>query len=77
MILEKQLLHQRLILLIPLVLKSTLINFFIFIADRIQTVLQRSKPSSRISLIGEQPNLWSLVQFQVEISRHRGAKHPC
>ena len=35
---------------------------------------RRSKPSSRTILIGEQPNPWSLFQFQDMMSRHRGAK---
>jgi hypothetical protein len=43
--------------------------------DRNQTVSQRSKPSSRTALIGEQPNPWSLFQPQDATSRHRGAKH--
>src|ERR1044071_1230738 len=36
----------------------------------------RSKPSSRASLTGEQPDPWDLLQPQDETSRHRGAK-PC
>lgn len=43
--------------------------------DRIQTVSQRSKPSSRSFLIGEQPNPWFLLQNQDKKSRHRGPKH--
>ena len=43
--------------------------------DRNQTVSQRSKPSSRTALIGEQPNPWNPLQLQDAISRHRGAKH--
>src|SRR5947207_13285508 len=34
----------------------------------------RSKPSSRASLTGEQPDPWDLLQPQDETSRHRGAK---
>jgi hypothetical protein len=34
----------------------------------------RFKPSSRTSLIGEQPNPWDLLQPQDEMSRHRGAE---
>ena len=34
----------------------------------------RSKPSSRTSLTGEQPDPWDLLQPQDEMSRHRGAK---
>ena len=42
--------------------------------DRDQTVSQRSKPNSRTTLIGEQPNPWDLLQPQDVTSRHRGAK---
>jgi len=38
------------------------------------TVLRRSKPSSRTTLTGEQPDPWDLVQPQDVMSRHRGAK---
>ena len=34
------------------------------------------EPSSRTTLIGEQPNPWDLLQPQDVMSRHRGAKHP-
>ena len=44
--------------------------------DRDQTVSQRSKPNSRTTLIGEQPNPWDLLQPQDVTSRHRGAKPP-
>ena len=42
--------------------------------DRDRTVSRRSKPSSRTSLTGEQPDPWDLLQPQDEMSRHRGAK---
>src|SRR6476620_11616758 len=42
------------------------------IEDR--TVSRRSEPSSRTTLIGEQPNPWDLLQPQEVMSRHRGAK---
>jgi hypothetical protein len=35
---------------------------------------QRSEPSSRTTLIGEQPNLWELLHPQDVVSRHRGAE---
>jgi len=35
---------------------------------------QRSEPSSRGFLIGEQPNPWDLLQPQDKPSRHRGAE---
>src|SRR4028119_1457191 len=44
--------------------------------DRDRTVSRRSEPSSRATLIGEQPNPWDLLQPQDVTSRHRGAK-PC
>jgi hypothetical protein len=44
------------------------------IEDR--TVSRRSEPSSRTTLIGEQPNPWDLLQPQDVMSRHRGAKPP-
>jgi hypothetical protein len=47
----------------------------LLMVDRNQTVSQRSKPSSRTALIGEQPNPWNLFQLQDATSRHRGAKH--
>ena len=31
-------------------------------------------PSSRTTLIGEQPNLWELLHPQDVVSRHRGAE---
>ncbi len=34
----------------------------------------RFEPSSRTFLIGEQPNLWHLLQRQDKVSRHRGAE---
>ena len=36
---------------------------------------ERSEPSSRTLLIGEQPNPWDLLQPQDRTSRHRGAEH--
>src|SRR5690606_19401149 len=36
----------------------------------------RSEPSSRATLMGEQPNPWDLLQPQDVTSRHRGAKPP-
>ncbi len=44
--------------------------------DRDRTVSRRSEPSSRATLMGEQPNPWDLLQPQDVTSRHRGAKHP-
>ena len=69
-----QLVHQRSIHLGPLVLEMCSLNHRRpqRIGDR--TVSRRSEPSSRASLIGEQPNPWDLLQPQDETSRHRGAE---
>ena len=70
----KQPLHQRFTLLGPLVLKLDSFIFLTPIEDRDQTVSRRSKPNSRTTFIGEQPNPWNLLQLQDVMSRHRGAK---
>ena len=72
--LAAQLVHQRLVQLGPLVLKSGPLNFPTPTADRDRTVSRRSEPSSRATLMGEQPNPWDLLQPQDVTSRHRGAK---
>ena len=74
--LAAQQIHQRYIRLGPLVLKSCPLNLLAPITDRDRTVLRRSEPSSRATLIGEQPNPWDLLQPQDVTSRHRGAKPP-
>ena len=43
-------------------------------ADRDKTVSRRFEPSSRTTLIGEQPNPWKVLPLQDVMSRHRGAK---
>jgi hypothetical protein len=70
----KQPIHHRFTLLGPLVLELDSFLFQKFIEDRNQTVSRRSKPNSRTTLIGEQPNPWNLLQLQDVMSRHRGAK---
>ena len=40
----------------------------------LKLIPRRSEPSSRTFLIGEQPNLWDLLQPQDKVSRHRGAE---
>ncbi len=60
----------------PLVLRTDPFNFSTGIEDKDQTVSRRSEPSSRTTLIGEQPNPWDLLQPQDVMSRHRGAKPP-
>src|SRR5213075_2588533 len=58
----------------PLVLGTNPLNSPTPTADRDRTVSRRSEPSSRTTLIGEQPNPWDLLQPQDVMSRHRGAK---
>ena len=60
----------------PLVLGATPLNSSTPMADRDRTVSRRSEPSSRATLIGEQPNPWDRLQPQDVTSRHRGAKPP-
>ena len=69
-----QQIHQRCVQSGPLVLGSALLNFPAPTTDRDRTVSRRSEPSSRATLIGEQPNPWNLLQPQDVTSRHRGAK---
>ena len=68
--------HQRYVHPGPLVLGAAPLNSPTPTADRDRTVSRRSKPSSRTTLIGEQPNPWDLLQPQDAMSRHRGAKPP-
>jgi hypothetical protein len=68
--------HQRLVQSGPLVLRSGPLKFPTPITDRDRTVSRRSEPSSRATLMGEQPNPWDLLQPQDVTSRHRGAKPP-
>ena len=58
----------------PLVLGAAPLNSPAPTADRDRTVSRRSEPSSRATLISEQPNPWNLLQPQDVTSRHRGAK---
>ena len=74
--LARQLVHQRCVHPGPLVLGTAPPKIRTPTADRDRTVSRRSKPSSRTTLIGEQPNPWDLLQPQDVMSRHRGAKHP-
>ena len=72
--LARQLVHQRYVHPGPLVLGAAPLKFPTPTEDRDRTVSRRSKPSSRTTLIGEQPNPWDLLQPQDVMSRHRGAK---
>jgi hypothetical protein len=73
--LARQQVHQRCVHPGPLVLGTAPLKSQTPTADRDRTVSRRSKPSSRTTLIGEQPNPWDLLQPQDVMSRHRGAKH--
>ena len=74
--LAPQQIHQRFVQLGPLVLESDPFKFPTPTVDRDRTVSRRSEPSSRATLMGEQPNPWDLLQPQDVTSRHRGAKPP-
>ena len=73
---ELLLIHQRLVQFGPLVLESDPLKFLTPTVDRDRTVSRRSEPSSRATLMGEQPNPWDRLQPQDVTSRHRGAKPP-
>ena len=66
--------HWRSVRLGPLVLESEPLKLQTPTTDRDRTVSRRSEPSSRATLIGEQPNPWDLLQPQDVTGRHRGAK---
>src|SRR6201981_766558 len=82
--------HQRCVRPGPLVLRSAPLKVATPTADRDRTVSRRSEPSSRATLIGEQPNPWDLLPPQgvtgrdvwadtkpkKGASRHRGPKPP-
>ena len=74
--LARQQIHQRFVQGGPLVLAPAPFKFPTPTTDRDRTVSRRSEPSSRATLIGEQPNPWDLLQPQDVTSRHRGAKPP-
>ena len=58
----------------PLVLVSEPRKSHTPATDRDRTVSRRSEPSSRATLMGEQPNPWDLLRPRDVTSRHRGAK---
>ena len=76
MLLAEQLIHHWFVHPGPLVLGKDLLKYPAPATDKDQTVSRRFKPSSRTTLIGEQPNPWDLLQPQDVMSRHRGAKPP-
>ena len=74
--LAPQQVNQRFVPFGPLVLKGGPLKLLTPATDRDRTVSRRSEPSSRATLMGEQPNPWDLLQPQDVTSRHRGAKPP-
>src|SRR4030043_132389 len=74
--LARQLAHQRSVHPGPLVLGADPRNSLTPTADRDRPVSRRSEPSSRTTLMGEQPNPWDRLQPQDVTSRHRCAKPP-
>src|SRR5258708_36959257 len=74
--LARQQVHQRYVHPGPLVLGTDPLKPRTPTADRDRTVSRRSKPSSRTTLIGEQPNPSDLLQPQDVMSRHHGANPP-
>src|SRR5262247_2961537 len=71
-----QLDHQGFVQPNPLVLGLKPLKLATPTADRDRPGSRRSEPSSRTTLIGEQPNPWDRLQPQDVMSRHRGAKPP-
>ena len=74
MLLAEQPVRQRSVRHGPLVLVSGPLKIPAPTTDRDRTVSRRSEPSSRATLMGEEPNPWDLLQPQDVTSRHRGAK---
>src|ERR1700709_293318 len=72
--LTRQLEPHRFVIPGPLVLRNEPLKSPAPTVDKDRTVSRRSEPSSRTTLIGEQPNPWDLLQPQDVMSRHRGAK---
>src|SRR4030081_3651124 len=69
--LARQFVHHRSAHPGPLVLGATPLNSPARTLDRDRTVSQRSEPSSRTALMGEQPNPWEVLPPQDATSRHR------
>src|SRR5699024_8643159 len=74
--LAEQLVHQRYVHPGPLVLRTGLLIILTPATDSDRTGKRPTEPSSRPTLMGEQPNHWDLLQPQYVMSRHRGAKPP-
>ena len=74
--LVRQLVYHRFVQPGPLVLGPTPFKYPPPATDKDRTVSRRSEPSSRTTLMGEQPNPWNVLPLQDVMSRHRGAKPP-
>ena len=74
MLLAKQLVHRRSVHSGPLVLGAASLMYLTPAMYMDRSVSRRSEPSSRTTLMGEQPNPWDLLQPQDVMSRHRDAK---
>ena len=74
--LARQPVHRRALHPGPLVLGAASLMYLPPAMDMDRAVSRRSEPSSRTTLMGEQPNPWDLLQPQDVMSRHRGAKPP-
>ena len=74
--LARELVHQRYVLLDPLVLKKNPRNALTPTPDTDRTVSRRSEPSSRTAFMGEQPNPLDVLPPQDATGRHRGPKPP-
>src|SRR3989338_4957603 len=73
--LAAQQVHQRFVHSGPLVLGTAPLKNPTPSTDRDQTVSRRFEPSSRTTLMGEQPNPWQLLHRQDAMSRHRTSFH--
>ena len=69
-----QLIYRRLPHPGPLVLRVRSLKIRTVVPDRDQPDSRRFEPSSRATLMGEQPNPWKLLHLQDVTSRHRGAE---
>src|SRR3989344_3789130 len=72
--LARQPVHQRFVPPGPLVLGRAPLKILRLRQIGDQPVSRRFEPSSRITLIGEQPNPWELLHPRDVMSRHRGAE---
>ena len=72
--LAEQLVRRRFVHPGPLVLWTAPLKIPTTTVDRDRTVSRRTEPSSRTTLMGEQPNPSHQLQREDVMSRHRGAK---